>query len=177
MQSFIICVFYLPVPFTGCYGYGHLIPYIAAVKSRFVLDLSAPNDVDPMMDSVNSVIIDCAKKAKQPKTDSAASKGQERWAYTANENDPKKIWQAINWNGAISENDTTKENPADDEFKRHFESLLNPAGVEQINPTSFAECLQIPITDDPFTPEEVDAAIQNLRRTAAVAPRALHLDF
>ena len=51
--------------------------HTSPLKSRFVLDLSAPNDVDQMMDSVNSVIIDCAKKAKQPKTDSAASKGQD----------------------------------------------------------------------------------------------------
>ena len=46
-----------------------------------------------------------------------------RWSRLLESNDPKIIWGAINWKGDIV--DTSQPEPSEQEFKNHFEKLLN----------------------------------------------------
>ena len=48
-----------------------------------------------------------------------------RWRDLLTDNDPRALWQAINWNGTTT-NDSTYDRPSDDAFREHFEELLNP---------------------------------------------------
>jgi hypothetical protein len=52
--------------------------------------------------------------------------------------------------------------PTDQEFREHFEKLLNPSERPQ-SPTP-GNMLYIPILDDHFTPVEVDAVIQREKK-------------
>ena len=46
-----------------------------------------------------------------------------RWNRLLNSNDPKYIWNAIDWKGKMSLNES-KETPPADDFKVHFEDLF-----------------------------------------------------
>ena len=83
---------------------------------------------------------------------------QPRWKRIMDEKDSKVIWQAIDWKGEICDN-SSRTQPSDDEFKLHFEQLLNPAGnnVEILN---IEEAPYIPVLDDPFTASELEQAIK-----------------
>lgn len=75
-------------------------------------------------------------------------------------NDGKLIWKSINWKGSVECNDA--ENPDDEQFKEHFEKLLNPPDVENLDNDVPESAPYIPILDDPFTPSELDQALCNM---------------
>ena len=51
-----------------------------------------------------------------------------------------------------------RETPTDDEFKVHFENLLNPLGNENCDTTDVSDCPYIPIRDDAITENELKEA-------------------
>ena len=51
------------------------------------------------------------------------------------------------------------ERPSDHEFKLHFESFLNPEGVEEANLGDVDSDVSIPYLDNPITMSEVDHVI------------------
>ena len=53
-------------------------------------------------------------------------------------------------------------NPSDEEFKTHFETLLNPGNVPPID-LNIDDCPYIPILDDNFTPMEVELAMKSAK--------------
>ena len=61
-----------------------------------------------------------------------------RWERLIRVNDPKLIWNAINWKGNI--NDTAHPMPPVKEFKTHFENLLNPRDQPKTIQMNSAEC-------------------------------------
>jgi hypothetical protein len=87
---------------------------------------------------------------------------QSRWTRIIESKDPKMIWRAIGWNGTLVKDATNR--PTDQEFREHFEKLLNPSERPQ-SPTP-GNMLYIPILDDHFTPVEVEAAIQKGKNKA-----------
>ena len=72
------------------------------------------------------------------------------------ENDPKKIWKSIGWNGCIDNSSSVA--PSDEEFRVHFEDLLNPANIENSCEVDVSDSPFISILDDPITPVEVAEA-------------------
>merc|ERR1712237_161357 len=59
------------------------------------------------------------RAARQPQWDAA----QPRWERILATNDPKTIWRSVDWKGQPSSERENK--PSDEEFKVHFDSLLN----------------------------------------------------
>ena len=47
-----------------------------------------------------------------------------RWLKILTNNDEKQIWKAIGWNGELTDPVSETQRPADNEFKIHFEKLL-----------------------------------------------------
>ena len=88
---------------------------------------------------------------------------------------PKKIWDAINWNGSVEDN-TVKERPSNDEFKIHFERLLDPPGIEAPD-VSAGRAPYIPLLDDPFTSAVITDAIQTGKVTRSGGPSGIPLVF
>ena len=91
-------------------------------------------------------------------------------------NDSKNIWKAINWSGSLSSFKDTKQRPSDEEFKDYFESLLNPSDAEPlILPPR--NCPYLPVTDDPFTPEEILNAIKQIKPDKSGSPSGVPQGF
>ena len=90
---------------------------------------------------------------------------QDRWTRILRSNDHRTIWQSIGWNGSVRSDVSAM--PRDDEFKAHFESLLNPR-VPNSNTNDLASCPYIPVLDDPYTPHEVERAIKMTKDKAYI---------
>ena len=87
---------------------------------------------------------------------------EERWKRLLRENDQRKIWKSINWDGSIDE--MTAIAPSDEEFKLHFENLLNPQSTEYEDVTDVSDSPFIPVLDDPITETEVIEAGETCTR-------------
>ena len=80
----------------------------------------------------------------------------EKWTRLLEGNDPKKIWKSIGWNGSI---DTSSSiSPSDEEFRVHFEDLLNPDTGDNTDDIDVSDSPIIPVLDDPISPVEVAEA-------------------
>ena len=107
---------------------------------------------------------EAARKSRTPRAEDNAEKWdtqQDRWTRIINCGDAKTVWKSINWNGQLITGDNTTE-PSDDEFKEHFETLLNPPDESQLE-IDTSDCPTIPILDDPFTPMEVEHAMKKAK--------------
>ena len=89
-----------------------------------------------------------------------------RWLRLVNNNDDKGIWKAINWKGEISNNNETNR-PSDEEFKTHFEQLLNPPGVALEADIDEQSVHTIPILDSSITEFEVQCVVNELKANKA----------
>lgn len=124
-------------------------------------------DVDRIAEDVNNMLYNCAAtNRKEEPNQPHATTEQRRWKNLLENNDPKTLWKAINWNGCL-EVDDHQETPTDDAFQAHFESLLNPPDAQVIQ---VPDSIYLPITDDPITPEEVDAALHKLKQHKSGGP-------
>ena len=118
---------------------------------------SVETAVKESCDIVNKI----AKACKKTETNRVIS-AQPRWKRLMEENDCKTIWKAINWKGEINTNREI-EQPSDNAFKTHFERLLNPSG-EDFSELDVEQSPYIPLLDDPFTPRELDQAINSMNK-------------
>ena len=78
-------------------------------------------------------------------------------------NDPRKIWKSIGWNGGIDTSSSTS--PSDEEFRVHFEDLLNPNIGENANNIDLSDSPTIPVLDDPISPVEVAEAASECKES------------
>ena len=123
---------------------------------------------------LSEILYNACKRAGQtdgvgdpaPATATAMSNAHARWQVLVAKKDPKLIWSSINWKGDFELNGNHRNKPSDEDFRQHFEKLLNP-------PTGYIDMeipnsdMYVPVLDDPITPAEVDAAIRKLRRNKA----------
>ena len=75
----------------------------------------------------------------------------------------RTIWRAIGWNGCLSA-ETEETAPTDDEFKTHFEALLNKN--HNVQPMTAGQCPYVPVLDDAFSPVEVEEAVKKQKNKA-----------
>ena len=118
------------------------------------------------MGTVNSQLMVCARQAKKPPS---RQHSQCSWSGLADEEDSVKVWQKIGWNGSTSAGSNANM-PSDDEFKQHFEALLNPPDAEVAHPEDYSDGPYVPLMDDPFRPEEVDAVIRKMKSNHSGVP-------
>ena len=55
----------------------------------------------------------------------------------------------------------TDDRPSDSEFKEHFEALLNPEGLEELELEHVYSNVHVPVLDNPIEPIEVDHVIKH----------------
>ena len=88
-----------------------------------------------------------------------------RWKRLLDKEDCKTIWKSINWNGKVS--NRNEDRPPDEQFKEHFEELLNPSdsqGTNEHSDENMEELPYIPVLDDPFTVDELEHAVKALNK-------------
>mgnify|MGYP001551171155 CR=1 FL=1 len=149
----------------------HMDSIDAPRAQEFLIRCSPPtitdNNLDRIAEEVNAMLYTCAETCKKRITEApTASMEQRRWKELLENNDSKTLWKAIDWNGCLRD-DKKEEMPTDDEFRDHFEALLNPSNSQTI---PVPQSIYLPITDDPITPMEVDRAIRSLRPKKSGGP-------
>ena len=76
--------------------------------------------------------------------------------------DDASVWKAISWERDFGAGKNDKDTcPSDEEFKVHFERVLNPTPTP--SPLHVTIVLTIPVLDDPITPAEVECQIKKLK--------------
>ena len=98
-------------------------------------------------------------QARVPSTHSA----HERWLRLLERGDHQGIWGAVNWRGGLSFNSQPVATPSEEEFVRHYSTLLNPDCLTEdsglVCPDVATYC---PVLDDPITEGEVGRCISRL---------------
>ena len=98
-----------------------------------------------------------------------------RWRDLLDKDDPKELWKAIGWNGTVNESPHV-DTPSDEEFKNHFEELLNNPDSQNgpVDRTDTrSSSLYLPVTDDPIEPREVLDAIKHIKPNKSGGPSGL----
>ena len=117
----------------------------------------ANQSVDDLINTFNRTVIRVLKENKVTTHQEPSEWGNaEKWKRLLEENDPKNIWKSIGWNGCIDNSSSVA--PSDEEFRVHFEDLLNPANIENSCEVDVSDSPFISILDDPITPVEVAEA-------------------
>ena len=110
--------------------------------------------VDTVIDDFTSTINTVMKECKETRTEEPVEWGnQAKWMRLLENNDSRAIWKAIGWDGGID--DKVSSAPSDEEFKIHFEELLNPESLEESDVIDVGDSPYIPILDDEITVREV----------------------
>lgn len=138
------------------------LPYSAVATDAFSLaiDAETPPDTDDITAAVECLSQNMYSLAKtHPRPVEVFNENQKRWHRIITSSDKRLLWKAVGWNGFVNWNSMSSETPSDDEFRTHFESLLNPHNVDMIE-YNISSDMYIPILDDDITPLEVDHVIR-----------------
>ena len=122
--------------------------------------------VDELVNTFNQTVANALKENKQTLTHEPSEWGNaEKWTKLLAENDSKTIWKSIGWNGNISEISSSSSSPTDEEFRVHFENLLNPTTGCTSDEIDVSDLPTIPVLDDPITPVEVVEAASECKES------------
>ena len=61
--------------------------------------------------------------------------------------------------------DKTEMKPSTEAFIEHFEALLNPESLQELNFEHIHSDVNVPVLDDPLNPMEVDQVIQHQKKS------------
>lgn len=96
------------------------------------------DDIDVGVNILSTVLYDSAKDCRSCLPNPDATAPVNRWEGLLESNDDAKVWRFINWKGELSEDRTqVSESPSDEEFKEHFNEILNPNYREDLNHDCF----------------------------------------
>jgi hypothetical protein len=144
-------------------------------------DITVPSGPDIWFEECARILYDCASvccKGNESASRYAGNTNTDRWIRIIETKDPRELWRAISWKGEIvSQQPLTT--PPDEDFKAHFEELLNPGNTPRLEPSQFMTDITIPVLDDAISPLEVEEGIRKLKPNKAcgpdgISPRLLH---
>ena len=122
------------------------------------------DSIDFILHRFNRVIVDALKVQKEENEGAYVSWGnEERWTRLLHKNDHKKIWKSIGWDGTLEEKQVDK--PSDEEFRMHFENLLNPPVTEPLETVDISNSPHVPNLDDPIDEKEVEEAAKSSKES------------
>ena len=141
------------------------IPY-SSISSSDVLtalnDQPPPdtNDITEAVESLAQRLYALARDNKRPRE--VFDQQQLRWKRIMDSTDKRLLWKAVTWNGDVNWKDVSaNDKPSDDQFKIHFESLLNPNRIDfAVHVFDFTSNIYIPVLDDDISPVEIDFVIK-----------------
>ena len=86
-----------------------------------------------------------------------------------NDQDSKRVWEAIDWKGRFQDVSEPQPKPSDQEFKDFYESFMNDIHNDSLR-LEADSVVTIPVIDDPITTEEVIVQINSLNSNKACGP-------
>ena len=128
---------------------------------------------------LDSMMQQCLTHAKltaenQTNNGNANERIEQRWKKLLEANDSRQLWNAIDWSGKVKESDQPidGQSPTDEQFKAHFEALLNPNPEDRLDLRTVIHGNEtsIPITDDLITEREVTEAIRKTKSSGSGGP-------
>ncbi|MPC74570.1 hypothetical protein E2C01_068933 [Portunus trituberculatus] len=97
-----------------------------------------------------------------------------RWERLLEDKDDVRVWKAVNWKGEYGYDQGKDEQcPSDEEFKKHFEAVLNPPDVVNLSHTDVTTITSVPVLDEPILPHQVSDQIKNMKVDNACGPDGL----
>lgn len=115
--------------------------------------------VESLCCEFSDAIYRSATQSKLPPAVTPTLPDLSRWQRIINCDDPKILWQAIDWKGEFNPA-PNKDRPSDVDFQTHIETLLNPSELQDDNwPTFGEQQVTIPLLDDPINSEEMETVI------------------
>ena len=152
------------------------VGYNAINPDFFVAGIPVPetlydmNNVNTFNTNVVSVLYECAKESRAAVVREEDDNSMDRWERLLRETDHKRVWQAINWKGNLETYDKSLVTPSDEEFKEYFGNDTNPGNVNVAEMGLIDTAVNIPLLDDPITPQEVVAQIARVKPDKACGP-------
>ena len=130
----------------------------AAIVSYFAenepIVLRGNERIETVVDEFTSTVNNVMKANKDIRREEPVEWGnQHKWTRLIENNDLRTIWKAIGWNGGLDE--AIASAPSDEEFKMHFEELLNPDMLDESAIIDVSDSPYIPILDDEISEQEV----------------------
>ena len=152
------------------------VPFHRIDKSLF--SLKVPNTeefwqsgigVSDLCDRITSALCDAAsasvKKSAKRGSTKVTKTSEDRWQKILSYDNPKALWNAINWRGTFDTPGDATEAPSDKEFCEHYESLLNPHGISV---EYFPDKIKyMPILDDDIMTWEVESQVKRMKSNKA----------
>jgi len=145
------------------------IKYGNVDRERFLTTLhNSPvaHDDDPvelakcMANTIYSACRTARATQNQPRS---SNENVNRWIWIQNTRDSRELWKSVGWNGKFT-NGNSPDSPSDEDFRSHFNDLLNPPSDPLVIP---APSPYIPILDDDITLYEVDQEVKRLKANKA----------
>ncbi len=128
-----------------------------------------PNENVELSD-VERIIIDTLYSCVQESD--AVDMRVDRWERLLSDRDDSRVWKAVNWKGEFTNENSDKACPNSDEFKAHFEAILN-ADVNNHDITDITTDVTIPLLDEQISAVEVQEQIQRMHPDKAYGPDGL----
>ena len=141
------------------------------VRLRHRLELLIPpvieyDNIDNCVTWLNINIFESTLACITKNNSAWGTKEVNRWNRLLNSNDPKYIWNAIDWKGKMSLNES-KETPSADDFKVHFEHLLFNSNMISLDTIDTSASPYIPLLDDTITTHEMLKCITEVKNNKA----------
>ena len=108
------------------------------------------------MQGLTNTLYDCAQRSVL-RVDQTVNNDNStgRWERLLNDTDDARVWTTVNWKCNYSVNDCQNSlTPSDQNFKKHFEIVLNPTDETDYDAEDETTGVNIPIVDEPITPVE-----------------------
>ena len=141
------------------------------VRLKHRLELPTPpiiefDNIDNCVTWLNNNIFESTSACIAKNNKTWETKEANRWNRLLNSNDPKYIWNAIDWKGKMSVNES-KDTPSTGDFKVHFEGLLFNSDNVTLDNIVTSTSPYIPLLDDEITTHEMLKCITEVKHNKA----------
>ncbi|KAK3865685.1 hypothetical protein Pcinc_028727 [Petrolisthes cinctipes] len=96
-----------------------------------------------------------------------------RWERMLKDKDGTRVWRAIDWRGEYDCPEKSEQCPSDEDFRKHFEAVLNPPNVVDLSRVDVTTITTVPVLDEPISPDQVCDQVRKLKMDKACGPDGL----
>lgn len=120
-------------------------------------------DINVSTKMISDALYECAGRSECRVRANQADVNLGRWERILKDKDDARVWKAISWRGDYDTSMHDRgDQPSDEDFRAHFESMLNPPGLVT-RPQEVSTDVYIPVLDDPIAPNKVEYQIKKMK--------------
>lgn len=154
------------------------VKFINIDRNKFVANIACTDmpmvndDINIFAQNVSDVLYGCVDNSRSVVVEDEGDVHLNRWERLLGDADDARVWKAISWKGDFESTNSNRANvPSDEEFKVHFEHVLNPNPPPP--PLHVDTDVTIPVLDDPISPAEVELQVKRMKVDKACGPDGL----